>query len=265
MGGDDFPSPPTFASQATFSPSSSSIFPGVPTSNPSSGGLSPPPLRDFGMDVEIPSDASFPEIPEMPSFVHTNPASRPSAPLNFSQGSDDPFRQPQSSHPQQPQQQYQQQQQQQLLQEQQRLQEQIRLLEQQRLQEQQRLHEQQRLQQLELQRQQQQQQQLLQQMQSQQQKANPARTASPSSSSNGVPSSSVLNSQARHILQQQEWRPAYQPGDYIPDEDAIIDATQHAKYVLSALQFDDVPTAIKYLCYCLKKLTGDDNLFSQPQ
>lgn len=273
----DFPPQPSFSPppaslsppEASFTPPATSLFPGVPNGLNSS-------TPGFGMDVEVPGDVGFPDIPEVPSFVQTNPSSRPSAPSsqNWPNLSEDPFRQQKPQSPQQPhqpkssQQQTQQQlQQQQLLQEQQRLQDQIRLLEQQRLEEQQRAQEQQRFQQLELRKQQLQQQQLLQQMQNQQQKTNNnTRTLGSSGGpSNGVPSSASLNNTARQILQQQEWRPTYQPDDYVPDEDTIIDATQHAKYVLSALQFDDVPTAIKYLCYCLKKLTGDETLFSQSQ
>jgi hypothetical protein len=203
------------------------------------------------MDVEIPTEASFPDVPEIPSFVQTSPSVRPSAP---------PAQIP--SWPTQ-EDRLKDQQQQQLLQEQQRLQEQIRMLEQQRLQEQQRAQEQQRLQALELKKQQLQQQQLLQQMQSQQKPATPApRPTNGAAGTGAIPPSSLLNSKARQLLQEQEWKPTYQPGDFIPEEDAIIDATQHAKYVLSALQFDDVPTAIKYLCHCLVKLTGEEDLFS---
>lgn len=256
----------------SFVPTAPSLFPGVPSNVPQ-------PTPNFGMDIEIPSspDINFPEVPEMPSFVHTNSSVRPTAPPPQSAWQQD-LEEFKNKEKQQQQQQFSQHQQQLLL-EQQRLQEQIRALEQQRLQEQQRALEQQRLQELEMRKQQLQQQQLMQQLQEQQQRqsqaqvqsqiqpkngnANVLRSSVGSGGSNGVPSSSTLNAAARQILQQQEWRPTYQPGDFVPDEDAIIDATQHAKYVLSALQFDDVPTAIKYLCYCLKKLTGDDNLFSQ--
>jgi hypothetical protein len=244
-----------------------------------------PNAPSFGMDVEIPAFPSpgslnnhaFPDVPEVPSFlstnpnpsismrtndvspptyVHTNPSLRPTAPPQNNSWQRDQEEARKKMEEQQ--RQLEQRQQQERQQHEQRLQMELRKRQQEQLQQQKLQQEQMQQQKLqELQHQQKM------QMQLQQQAAQQRQANSPSRTSNGaghIPSGQ-LNATARHILQQQEWRPTYVPGDFIPDEDAIIDATQHAKYVLSALQFDDVPTAIKNLCYCLKKLTGDDKLF----
>jgi vacuolar protein sorting-associated protein VTA1 len=46
------------------------------------------------------------------------------------------------------------------------------------------------------------------------------------------------------------------PGAHNPTEHQLIDAQKFTKYALSALQFDDVPTAIKNLKQALTMLTG---------
>lgn len=44
--------------------------------------------------------------------------------------------------------------------------------------------------------------------------------------------------------------------NYIPSDEVVLNATKQAKCILSALQFDDVPTAVKYIKICLTLLTG---------
>jgi vacuolar protein sorting-associated protein VTA1 len=46
------------------------------------------------------------------------------------------------------------------------------------------------------------------------------------------------------------------PTGYAPSDAQLLDAQKFAKYAVSALQFDDVPTAIKNLKLSLGLLTG---------
>jgi hypothetical protein len=45
---------------------------------------------------------------------------------------------------------------------------------------------------------------------------------------------------------------------YKPSEEDCIEAQKYAKYIVSSLQFDDVPAAISNLKKCFKLLTGQD-------
>ena len=49
-----------------------------------------------------------------------------------------------------------------------------------------------------------------------------------------------------------------QPPGYVPTMQSIALAQKHSKTVYSALNFDDVDTAVRDLCIALKALTGTD-------
>jgi len=63
---------------------------------------------------------------------------------------------------------------------------------------------------------------------------------------NTIPSSSVS--------------PAYSPtaGGFAPSDEARAAAQKYAKFVVSALDYEDIATAVKYLKMSLKQLTGQD-------
>lgn len=48
--------------------------------------------------------------------------------------------------------------------------------------------------------------------------------------------------------------PAPAPGAYNTDDEAVLAAQKHAKWAISALNFEDVPTAVKELRGALRML-----------
>jgi len=71
---------------------------------------------------------------------------------------------------------------------------------------------------------------------------------------------SLNNQQSRNIQQQKqtEYIPQQSYGSYTPTLNNLNDSQKYAKYALSSLQFEDVPTAVENLYICLKLLTGVD-------
>jgi len=67
------------------------------------------------------------------------------------------------------------------------------------------------------------------------------------------------NQQRSGYGRNEEYVPQQSYGTFSPSMNDIYDSQKYAKYVISSLQFEDVPAAVENLYICLKILTGIDH------